>query len=574
MTQKPGDGQLKPRASLRLRLLLALTIALMPIFFLGLFQAWIDARQNLEQRRIELISAADSAIDRLEQRLSRAEGYLHLLSETISSGECQKVMETLRNDIPGLYNVVYFNAEGTAVCTVHGDPGFSITNPVWHERMRSGEERIRTGSFLAPFKSGFLFGLLERVENAEGQFEGAVGFGLDAQSISEFLRGNLDNPALDIAIASGDGMVFGSSVFHTIKPEWLSSAAPERGAKSRLIADQEVNGEPRDVIIARIRTGEVGENISRDEDGIYVVVSRRSPGLFSEFVIAPATAIGLPLLAFIFVFATVWISIDHLVLRWLKRLKRIALIYGGGRYTLRSGDSFDAAPGEIAELAETLDIMAERVGTRDTNLREALANRDAAVKEIHHRVKNNLQIVTSFLNLQSRQVADPAARSALAAARHRIDALSIVHRTLYQHEKLEIVDIKPFLEGLLSHLSGALGMEESETEFTWAVAEAECKVDDAIPLALFVVETVTNAVKHGPEFEGRINVDLSHIEEKKFRMTVTNLVGERDDFEIASTGLGSKLMLAFAKQLKGEMSTEAGDDGSYSVKLDLELSGA
>lgn len=561
MSEGPKKGPFEVK-TLRSRLLLALAIALMPVFVLGLVQAWVDARESMNQRRDELISAADRAIDGLEQNLARAEGYLHVLSDEIQLGRCKPVYRKLENEVLGLRNVVYFDQDGEAVCTYNGEPGFKISNDYWIDRMESGEYRIRTGAFIAPYGKEFLFGLLERVDDQSGEFAGSAGFALDAEQVAGYLRNNIRADEIDIAIVSSDGMVFGSDVFDLIDPEWLNE---ERGGEDNLlIADRVIDGEARDVVVERIEIG--GEGGRGD---LFVLLSRPSPGLFSEFAIAPASSVGLPLLAFLFVFGTVWFSIDRLVLKWLKRLNRIALIYAGGRYNLRAGSSFSQAPDEIEEFAHTLDVMAERVETRDASLREAIGKRDEAVKEIHHRVKNNLQIVTSFLNLQSRQVSDPGARSALAAARHRIDALSIVHRTLYQHERLEIVSLKPFLQGLLSHLAGALGMEEAETEMTWSVVDAERNVDDAIPLALFLVEAVTNAVKHGPEMYGRIRIDLSQPDDGMFNLTVENTVSEDLERAEDSTGLGNRLMKSFAKQLKAEMQTETTDDGLYRVSLIL-----
>lgn len=561
MSGGPKKGPFEVK-TLRSRLMLALTIALLPVFLLGLVQAWIDARESMTQRRDELVSAADRAIDGLEQNLARAEGYLHVLSDEIQLGRCKPVYRKLEHEVLGLRNVVYFDREGEAVCTYNGEPGFKISNDYWIDRMMIGDYRVRTGAFIAPYGREFLFGLLERVDDENGEYAGSVGFALDAEQVAGYLRNNIKADEIDIAVVSSDGMVFGSDVFDFIDPEWLTDE--ERGEKNLLIADRVIDRQARDVVIDKIVIG--GED---GKGNLYVLLSRPSPGLFSEFIIAPASSIGLPLLAFLFVFGTVWFSIDRLVLKWLKRLNRIALIYAGGRYNLRAGGSFGQAPDEIEEFAQTLDVMAERIEIRDASLREAIDKRDEAVKEIHHRVKNNLQIVTSFLNLQSRQVSDPAARSALAAARHRIDALSIVHRTLYQHERLEIVSLKPFLEGLLSHLSGALGMEEADIEMTWSIVDAERNVDDAIPLALFLVEAVTNAVKHGPETHGWIKIDLTQSEDEAFRLKIENKISEDLERTTDSTGLGNKLMKSFSRQLKAEMQTDISDDGVYSLHLFL-----
>ena len=203
----------------------------------------------------------------------------------------------------------------------------------------------------------------------------------------------------------------------------------------------------------------------------------------------------------------------------------------------------------------------------------AIASRDAAVREIHHRVKNNLQIVTSFLNLQGRQLRDPEAKAAISAARHRIDALAIVHQTLYQNERLEQVHLKPFLTGLVSHLSEALGMEESGVEIVQDYEDVMRPADDAIPMALFIVEAITNAMKYafGPE-GGVITVSLS-VDETGTTLKISDN-GRGYDPSAPSDqengrGLGTKLMSAFSRQLAATLEVEASPGVGCQLKLHM-----
>ncbi len=94
----------------------------------------------------------------------------------------------------------------------------------------------------------------------------------------------------------------------------------------------------------------------------------------------------------------------------------------------------DGAPTEFRLLGEGMSEMAAAIQERDRNLREAIAQKTMLVREVHHRVKNNLQIVMSLLSLQAGRVRDPAATEALRQARARINALALVHRILYEIE--------------------------------------------------------------------------------------------------------------------------------------------
>jgi two-component sensor histidine kinase len=300
---------------------------------------------------------------------------------------------------------------------------------------------------------------------------------------------------------------------------------------------------------------------------VFAVISRESPGFWSEFTLQPVTSLGLPLMAFSIALLAVWLAIDSLVLRWLTRLIRIARVYGAGRYAFRAGDAMGSAPAEITELADAMEDMAADIDQRDKDLKEALAVRDAAVKEIHHRVKNNLQIVTSFLNLQGRQLQDPEARQAIAAARHRIDALAIVHQTLYQHERLEMVSMRQFLTSLIDHLAEALGADTMNITITQSYEDIERPADDAIPIALFIVEVVTNAIKYAfPDGQGgKIAITL---ESKRDGGVLLGVTDDGTGFDVGGEhapqgGLGSKLMSAFARQLRAQLEiTSAPGEGT------------
>ena len=227
------------------------------------------------------------------------------------------------------------------------------------------------------------------------------------------------------------------------------------------------------------------------------------------------------------------------------------------------------APEEISSLALAMDRMSERIGKRDHDLKAAVSERDAALKEIHHRVKNNLQIVTSFLNLQSRRVTDPESRAAINSTRLRIDALSVVHQTLYQHDDLDIVHLGTFFEHLLGHLSNALGLDELDVDLTYDIEDLPLRADDAIPLALFVLEAITNSTKYAfVEDGGEIHVLLKEQDQGLLLAIRDNGSGaESDTAKVSGTGLGSKLMSAFERQLNGKMEVSTAPGEGYEVRL-------
>lgn len=188
------------------------------------------------------------------------------------------------------------------------------------------------------------------------------------------------------------------------------------------------------------------------------------------------------------------------------------------------------------------------------DLAAALDQRDLLLREVYHRVKNNLQIIDSLLLMQSRRLGDPRAREALSALRSRVYALGLVHHQLMGSKDLQTFDIGPFLDVLSRRVVQASG----GGAITLSVDAAPLAVglDFAIPLGLIVTELVTNAIKHAfPTGEGHIKVGLQTSDNDQVLLTVTdNGQGlRRDDGEVASASLGSTIINGLVAQLRGRV---------------------
>ena len=249
-------------------------------------------------------------------------------------------------------------------------------------------------------------------------------------------------------------------------------------------------------------------------------------------------------------------------------LIRTARAYSRGDLTARPAPG--PAGGEIKELSSTFADMADRIARREKELQDAIQRREAMLREIHHRVKNNLQIVISLINLQSKSVSIPAAQDAFTEIQTRMRALALVHRYLYESDDLQSVNIGAFLTELCSSLQLAYNVSpdrvtlEVRADAVWDIS------DRAIPLALFMTETISNALRHAfPEGRpGYIKVTLKALAEGRAAFSVEdNGVGieAQPSYENAEgifrtpkplPGLGMSLTKAFARQVDGELTME------------------
>lgn len=550
-----GNAASVPKAlqSLRARLLVTIAAALSPVLVIAGWRAYLDSRNTIQDRQEELILASDNAIDWIEKSVASAESLLAIFSDDIAEDRCSETMARIKPVFPYVQNIVHYGVTGLAKCTARGEPGYEIQDRYWHAQLRDGRVTLRTGAFIGVESDEWSFASLHRLEDENGEFAGSASIGINIYRLMSAMPAPREQDDIEVALVDSDGNVFGSVRFQDGRALDVRKAVQSNETMLDVVDDNE--GDPYDRVIRPIGEG-----------GIYAMVSRPAPGIVSEFTLRPAVTIGLPILTFLLTLIAVWFAIEHLILKWFWPLRRMTAAYAVGKYDYTTDASFEEAPQEISKLSSILENMARRIGQRDEELHEAIAVRDAAVKEIHHRVKNNLQIVSSFVRLQMRPLEDTQARRVLGNVRNRIDALSIVHQTLYQHERLEYVQMRPFFDALLEHLQGALGIEEFGGRLRWNIAEVERVSDDAIPMALFVLEAITNSVKYALETGDGEEISVTLIEDGDDLVLSIQDDGKAGKVGESSSGLGSKLMTAFARQLSAEL-TQAVNERGYHVEL-------
>lgn len=205
-----------------------------------------------------------------------------------------------------------------------------------------------------------------------------------------------------------------------------------------------------------------------------------------------AIAVGLPLAFLVIAVAVAWYGIDQLVVRWVDRLGRVAALYGAGRSSVRAG-SFDGAPREIRSLADAFDSMADRVERRSNELKAAVEQKSTLLLELHHRVKNNFQLVASLLSLEaSAAVAEPAA--VLRVQQGRVHALAIAHRLAYASGDIGAVPLMELVREVVSSLAHGTEGEEPSAVVEIPADGPGVSLDTAVPVALLVTELVRPAL--------------------------------------------------------------------------------
>ncbi len=541
--------------SVRFRLGLAVAIALSPILVLGAFQAAVGFNHDAQQSQRELTQAALRSAAGAKARMRAATVLLESFSPATVGLECAPRLAQLLDKTQGYENFVRFNDQGRVQCAA---ATVRLTNPVaeqpWFNRLKAGEPVSVASApegVYAPTPS-LLAGM--RTTSRENEFGGALVAVLSIDS----LRPDLSDPTLpagtEVALLDRGGRIIAATnhaVFLPPPADWLNRAMSPQGL---LYNARGPHGHRRVQAVAPLV-----------RDDLFVELSAPAAGIISWARLNALSSVILPLLAWLAAWAAVWLVADRVVIRWLNYLDRIAAIYARGRFSVRPVQA-DGAPQEFRALAMTLDSMADAIVARDLSLRESLAQKDTMMREIHHRVKNNLQVITSLLNMQQRALTDPAAREAMGDTRQRITALALIYRALYQSPDLRSVDVRQFLEELVGQLSAGEGGRPSPIRTELEADDLEIDPDKLPPLALFAVEAVSNARKHAfGEAGGCIRVRFTVRPEEVVLDVIDN--GRGLDAETAAGGVGRTLMSAFARQLRGQMTVEPAEGGGSHVRL-------
>jgi PAS domain S-box-containing protein len=194
----------------------------------------------------------------------------------------------------------------------------------------------------------------------------------------------------------------------------------------------------------------------------------------------------------------------------------------------------------------------------EQEIKNSLREKGVLLKEIHHRVKNNMQIISSLINLQASKIKDEETASLLKSSQNRIKSMAIIHEKLYQSGDLAKVDLRQYVQSLSGHLLTTYGADMRKIQFSMDIQDIYLDINQAIPCGLIINELLSNCLKHAfPDGgEGKVNISVLRLGEKSTELVVyDNGVGIPADMDIEKTdSLGLTLVkLLSEEQLKGSV---------------------
>lgn len=525
------------------QVMLALAMALLPLGVLAIVAA-VDNYRNVRTSEAELVSSRLTTFARTVQgRID--EDFALLRSEILSDAStpamrdaCASRLTRLVRVDPGIDSVVRYDAGGGLACASLGAPlALPSTNIPWRAASRGRLPRATIIDESSPDRD-----LLLAVRNPE---TGDAVFGrLSRQSLAAMLAPSDLGPEDHVRLLR-DGRVLGA---------WGSA---------RLPALPDLEAVPEGVLqrydTADGRTWIFGIR-NLDTTGMRVLAVRRS----KQLSVPQAVTVTLPVLMWLAAVMIGWLAIRWLVVQPLAQVRTSLDRYTNGDTNVRLGGQRFRTQ-EVRELGDAFDRMADQITRHEDDLRAGLATQKKLTREVHHRVKNNLQIVSSLLSLQSRDTASPEVAYAYATIQKRVNALALVHRWLYDDESMRGVDLRSLAQDLCA------GLEQSVTVTGGATITIAPDVDrlyvgqdTAVPLAFLITELVTAAARLATGGGLTVRV-LAKPGDGRATLTVqADSFRGPDQFAIGGSDPSARIVQGMARQMRSQLSHDPAQ-GSYSI---------
>ena len=216
--------------------------------------------------------------------------------------------------------------------------------------------------------------------------------------------------------------------------------------------------------------------------------------------------------------------------------------------------------GEIYRIAGIIDDVTESKQAIE-QIKTSLHEKEVLLKEIHHRVKNNMQVITSLLSLQSKSIGDAKALEVFEDSQNRVKSMALIHETLYQSKDLSRINFAEYLQKLVAHVSRSYRIHPNAVKINLHVNDVSLPIDTAVPCGLIINELASNALKYAfpAHTKGEVNITFARADDQYTLCVSDTGVGLPPDFDPEqSKSLGMKLVRMLTTQLSGEMAYRNG----------------
>jgi len=223
--------------------------------------------------------------------------------------------------------------------------------------------------------------------------------------------------------------------------------------------------------------------------------------------------------------------------------------------------------GEVYRIAGIMDDVTESKQAIE-QIKDSLHEKEVLLKEIHHRVKNNMQVITSLLSLQAKTIGDTKALAVFEDSQNRVKSMALIHETLYQSKDLSRINFAEYLQKLVAHVSRSYRIRPNAVRINLHVNDVTLPIDTAVPCGLIINELASNALKYAfpADTKGEINITFGRVDDQYTLCVSDTGVGLPPDFDPEQgKSLGMKLVRMLTSQLNGEMECRNGVGTTFQI---------
>lgn len=560
----PPLERLLRKISLRAQVAILLAVAMLPVGVFAVAQGVSNYSATKKLLREALTFEAVEAGQVEQTAIAEAFGALNALDSQIDIdgpiSACRNVLDTFIEHEPTIPFIGFIDENGMMECSFPQIPPRDFSEqPGFMTFLESPRQSVTARE--KGDVSGQQVIVLNQPVYRDGTLRGALSMSLSSQYLKWVARTKDLLPEARFALVTSEGVGVAQSR-PAIDFEWMPSASQLRRiltSTERILEIESRSGETRVFAIAPLF-----------KNDIFAISSWPGEIIPAAFGWQKLLTVSLPILMWALAVAVAYFAVDQLALRHILYLDRLVTAYGRSGRALRA-QGMRNAPTEIAKLGASFDEMAGEIETRETVMRETLHEKEGLLREVNHRVKNNLQLISSLMSLQIRDAVSEREKVGLERLQERIQGLATVHQKIYESENTNAVRMDKLIDEIARNLLDGSARSRTSVTLITDLDVVTCEPDSAVPLILFATEAIVNTFKHSLSHvdDGTLEISLKEGADA-LRLRVRNSLHPGtvvpEDQISGKRGIGQQLIDGFARQLRGTVTRTETDD-AFVVEL-------
>lgn len=536
---------------LTVRLILLLSLAILPLGLILMYESWRGLQGIQARSEVNLLNRTRRAIRHERGLIENSFGAAAALAGAVAALEpdtpnCDIPFTWIVESLPAFSFAGYVDRKGRMQCASNGSRATIGETSFFHELSASDSWGMYTRPNVADAGQA-VFSLVTPVNHSH--VEGFIWLAVPMKDANRLLAEDSEN--VDLVLYDETGEILATEDFSEDRRSVLpagTTLAELPATRAYTFRATNRKGDDRNFAIVPIVENSIfalGSWPPR-EDRIEMW-SWRNMGLY------------FPALIWLVCVGVAAVGLHRMVIRHVNRLRHWMRLYTEHRVGFENVQ-LDGAPEELEAVARTFRTMTGRLAEQERRLEEDLREKTTLLREVHHRVKNNLQVISSIMSMQARNARSTEAKHLIRRLQDRVMALASIHRRLYLSSKLSVIGADELLRDIVGNLStvGIVDDEGKPVRISMHFEPLPVVPKQSMPLSLILTEAATNAVKHcGADSDGRcwIDIALQRHDDGLVCLSVVNSCSpsNEDAPEPAEIGLGVNLIETFATQLDGRL---------------------